>query len=300
MDSDSSGYMIVTVLLIAALVVVTVMMLRYRRLITGMHKAKAESTEDVTEERLISMVEKAENAGSIGENHGELIQKAIGFYDLKAEDVMTPRPEIKAIDAGRTNEELAAVFRETGYSRLPVYEEELDHIVGVINQKDFHNHMQGTGRAMSDYIVPAIFVSRTIGVSELLKKMQDMKIQMAIVIDEYGGTEGLVTMEDIVEELVGEIFDEQDSVISKDVLPLQNGSFRVKCSAGINRVFEYFGIEKTPDVTTVNGWVVMNLDKMPEKDDTFEAVVDGRRLKVRITKADGKKAVEINLKVEEA
>ena len=89
-------------------------------------------------------------------------------------------------------------------------------------------------------------------------------------------------------------------MVSKDILPLQNGSYRVKCGTNINKLFEYFGIEEIPDVVTVNGWVVMNLDKMPEKNDTFETVADGRRMKVRVTKADGRKAVEINLKVEEA
>lgn len=254
----------------------------------------------VTEDEILTMLEEAENAGSIEEEHSELIQKAIGFYDLAVEDVMTPRPSICAVDSECSNDEVAEIFRKTGYSRLPVYEEDMDKIIGVINHKDFCNNVMGTTKNITDYIVPAIFVSTTMKISDLLQKMQKMKIHMAVVIDEYGGTEGLITVEDIVEELVGEIFDEHDAVISKDILPLQNGSFRVKCGTNINKLFEYFGIEEIPDVVTVNGWVVMNLDKMPEKNDTFETAADGKRMKVRVTKADGRKAVEINLKVEEA
>ncbi len=280
------------------LIPVSVPLVRMKRRISRPLSDDGETA--VTEEEILTMLEKAENAGSIEEEHSELIQKAIGFYDLVVEDVMTPRPTICAVNSECSNDDLAGTFRRTGYSRLPVYEEDMDRIVGVVNQKDFHNHVMGTTRSIMDYIVPVIFVSTTMKISELLQKMQEMKIHMAVVIDEYGGTEGLITVEDIVEELVGEIFDEHDAVVSKDILPLQNGSYRVKCGTNINKLFEYFGIEEIPDVVTVNGWVVMNLDKMPEKNDTFETVADGRRMKVRVTKADGRKAVEINLKVEEA
>lgn len=257
------------------------------------------STDAITEDEILTMVEEAESAGSIEERHSELIQNAIEFYVLKAEDVMTPRPKMRAIEANCSKEELAELFRETGYSRVPVYEEDIDKIIGVINQKDFHNYISGTNRGISEYVMPVVFVSTAIKISDLLKKMQQVKTHMAIVIDEYGGTEGLVTMEDIIEELVGEIFDEHDVVISKDIMPLQNGSFRIKCSANINKVFDYFEIEEMPDVMTVNGWVVMELDKLPAKNDSFEKIIEDKKIKVRVTKADDRKAIEINLRVEE-
>lgn len=260
---------------------------------------KLDTDDAITEDEILTMVEEAESSGGIEERHSELIQNAIEFYELKAEDVMTPRPEMKAIDVECPKEELAEMFKDTGYSRMPVYEEDIDKIVGVINQKDFHNYISGTSKNIADYIMPVVFVSTAMKISDLLKKMQQLKTHMAIVIDEYGGTEGLVTMEDIIEELVGEIFDEHDVVISKDIMPLQNGSFRVKCSANISKVFDYFEIEEIPDVMTVNGWVVMELDKLPEKNDKFETVIEDKRLRVRVTKADDRKALEINLRVEE-
>ena len=259
---------------------------------------RLDNTDAITEDELLTMVEEAESSGGIEENQSELIQNAIEFNEITAEDVMTPRPEMKAIDVECPKEELAVLFKETGYSRLPVYEEEIDKIIGVINQKDFHNYIAGTNRNIADYVMPVVFVSTAIKISDLLKKMQQLKTHMAIVIDEYGGTEGLVTMEDIIEELVGEIFDEHDVVISKDIMPLHNGSFRVKCSANISKVFDYFEVEEVPDVMTVNGWVVLELDKLPSRNDSFERIIEDKKLTVRVTKADDRKAIEINLRVE--
>ncbi|MBQ9059592.1 MAG: HlyC/CorC family transporter [Firmicutes bacterium] len=252
--------------------------------------------EAITDDEILTMVEEAETGGSIDESRSELIQNAIEFDELTAEDVMTPRPDMVAIDTDCTQEELADLFRETGYSRLPVYEEEIDRIIGVINQKDFHNHIVGTDKKIIDYIIPVVFVAETIKIFDLLRKMQQLKTHMAIVIDEYGGTEGLVTMEDIIEELVGEIYDEHDVVINKEILPLQNGSYRVQASANVEKIFDYLDIdEEIQEVNTINGWVAMNLDRLPKRDDKFETTIGDKLLKVRVTKADDRKAIEINL-----
>ena len=255
--------------------------------------------EAITGDEILTMVEEAEEGGGIEKMHSELIQNAIEFYELTAEDVMTPRPEMEAIETDCPKEELAEIFKSTGYSRLPVYEEDVDKIIGVINQKDFHNHIVGTNKNIVDYVTPVVFVSTVIKISDLLKKMQQVKTHMAIVIDEYGGTEGLVTMEDIIEELVGEIYDEHDAVISKDIMPLQNGSYRVKCSANLAKVLDYFDVEEEYDVVTVNGWVVLELDNLPKKNDKFETEIDGKLFKARVTKADDRKAIEINLTVKD-
>lgn len=260
---------------------------------------KLDSDDAITEDEILTMVEEAGNTGGLEEKHSELIQNAIEFYEIPVEDVMTPRPEMKAVSTDCSKEELAEVFRDTGYSRLPVYEDDMDGIIGVINQKDFHNYIWGTEKSISDYTRPVVFVGTAMKISDLLKKMQKLKTHMAVVVDEYGGTEGLVTMEDIIEELVGEIFDEYDAVTSKDIMPLRDGSYRIRCSANIGKVFDYLGISEIPDVVTVNGWVVEELDRLPKAGDGFEALIDSKRLEVKVTKADDRKAVEINLNVEE-
>lgn len=275
---------------------ITFLFTKWKSLIAKLFKLGEDRT--ITEDELLTMVEEAENVGGIGNEQSELIQNAIEFNDLEAWDVLTPRIDMKTIEVHTPKEEIAKLFKETGYSRFPVYEDDADHILGVLNQKDFHNYIVGSNRAITDYIKPVVFVSAAIKASALLKKMQQMKTHLAIVIDEYGGTEGLVTMEDIIEELVGEIYDEHDAVMSQEIIPLQNGSYRVKCNANIEKVLDYFDIEEEMREQTVNGWVVRNLDKLPSRDDTFEQQIDNKLFKVRVTKADDRRALEINLVVE--
>lgn len=270
---------------------------KWKQILEKAFKLGADRT--ITEDELLTMVEEAETIGGIDNEQSELIQNAIEFNDLTAWDVLTPRVDMEAIDATDPKEEVAKLFKDTGFSRLPVYEDDIDKIMGVLNQKDFHNYIVGTNKNISDYVTPVVFIAGAIKVSALLKKMQQMKTHMAIVIDEYGGTEGLVTMEDIIEELVGEIYDEHDAVMAQEIIPLQNGSYRVKCNASIAKVFDFFGIDQEMDVQTVNGWVVVQLDKLPVKNDTFQQQIDDKLLKVRVTKADDRRALEINLVVEQ-
>jgi Hemolysins and related proteins containing CBS domains len=253
----------------------------------------------ITEDELITLVDEAEKEGGIESDQSELIQNAIEFNDLEAEEVMVPRVDMVAIDLDLSIEEVAKKFKDTGYSRIPVYDDDMDSILGVLNQKDFHNYIVGTGNTISDFVKPVVFVAGSMKIALLLKKMQSLKTHMAIVIDEYGGTEGLLTMEDIIEELVGEIYDEHDAIMSQEVTELQNGSFRVMCNASLPKVFDYFGIEDDDvDANTVNGWVVLCLDKLPEKGDRFKYRNGHRVFKGRVTKATDKKALEINLVVE--
>ena len=262
---------------------------------------RMENTQNFTEDELITIVEEAETEGSIDNEQSELIQNAIEFNDLTAQEVMTPRVEITAVDLEEyKEEEVAELFRDTGYSRMPVYEHDMDNIAGIINQKDFHNCIAGTGRDISEIIKPVVFVAESMKIALLLRKMQQIKTHMAVIVDEYGGTEGIVTMEDIVEELVGEIYDEHDAVVSQEIIPLQNGSFRVLGSANMSKILDYFGIDEELDVVTVNGWASMCLDKLPEIGDRFEERFGNRIFRGRITRADEHKANELNLIVEDA
>ncbi|MDO4396722.1 MAG: hemolysin family protein, partial [Clostridia bacterium] len=228
----------------------------------------------------------------------ELIQNAIEFSDLEAWDVLTPRVDIKAIEIDSTKKDVAKLFMETGYSRLPVYEDDLDRILGVLNQKDFHNYIAGSKKTISDYVKPVVYVAGSMKAAALLKKLQDNKSHIAIIVDEYGGTAGLVTLEDIIEELVGDIYDEHDEVLSEGITELQDGSYRVLASTNVEKMFDYFDEEvELEDATTVNGWVVLQLDRLPKQGDTFTYEVGNKIFEGRVTKADERKSIEINLRV---
>lgn len=257
----------------------------------------ADGVNPITEDELLTIVEEAETEGGIDEDQSELIQNAIEFNELEAWDVLTPRVEIQAVELDESQEEIAELFRTTGFSRLPVYEDDLDNIVGVLNQKDFHNYIKGTDTPVSQYVKPVIFVAGSMKISQLLKRLQTVKTHIAIIVDEYGGTSGLVTMEDIIEELVGEIYDEHDAVATQDIVQQQDGSYRVLCGTNIDKMFDYFDVEEEIDATTVNGWVVLQIDKLAEVGDHFVYEADYKRFDVTVTKADSRKSLEINMTV---
>ena len=259
----------------------------------------ADGVNPITEDELLTIVEEAETEGSIDTDQSELIQNAIEFNDLEAWDVLTPRVDIKAIEIDETQDEIAELFLNTGFSRLPVYEDDLDNIVGVLNQKDFHNYIRGTDTPVSEYVKPVIFVAGSMKIAQLLKRLQTVKTHIAIIVDEYSGTSGLVTMEDIIEELVGEIYDEHDAAALQDIVQQQDGSYRVLCGTNIDKMFDYFDVEEEIDATTVNGWVVLQIDKLPSVGDHFVYEADCKRFDVTVTKADQRKALEINMTVTE-
>ena len=176
---------------------------QWKKLISKLFKVV--DNRGITEDELLTIVEEAETEGSIEADQSELIQNAIAFNELEAWDVLTPRVDIKAIEIDSTKKDVAKMFLETGYSRLPVYEDDLDKILGVLNQKDFHNYISGSKKTISDYVKQVIYVAGSMKAADLLKKLQVNKTHIAIIVDEYGGTAGLVTMEDIIEELVGDI-----------------------------------------------------------------------------------------------
>ena len=193
---------------------------------------------------------------------------------------------------------LKAVSTKTR-ARLPVYEDDLDNIVGVLNQTDFHNYIKGTDKSISEYVKPVIFVAGSMKIAQLLKRLQTVKTHIAIIVDEYGGTSGLVTMEDIIEELVGEIYDEHDAVATQDIVQQQDGTYRVLCGTNIDKMFDFFDVEEEIDATTVNGWVVLQIDKLAEVGDHFIYEADYKRFDVTVTKADARKSLEINMTVTE-
>lgn len=253
----------------------------------------------ITEDELITMIEEAETEGTFDNEQSELITNAIEFYELEAADALTPRVDVIAIEENASKNEIAALFQETGFSRLPVYQESLDHIIGVLNQKDFHNSLAKSKRKVAEFIKPVVFVSGSLKIAVLLKRMQKIKTHIAVVIDEYGGTEGIITMEDIIEELVGEIYDEHDEETDVEIKPLSDGSFLVQGYTNLEKFLDVFDVELDHPVTTVNGWVCTELDHLPQVNDYFESVIMNQLFKVTVTKADERKALEIVVFVEE-
>lgn len=260
---------------------------------------KISSEHGYTEDELKTIIEEAKTGGNIGESQSELITNAIEFEDLEAIDIITPRIDIIAIELGTPNEEIAKQFKSTGLSRLPVFEDDLDNIIGILNQKDFHNYVVGEGKSVNLYIKPVAYVAETIKASILLKKMQAKATHMAIIVDEYGGTTGLVTMEDIIEELVGKIYDEHDTVEMREVTDLIDGSYSVAGGANVEKFFELQGEDIDIDATTVNGWAMIELDRIPKIGDAFEYESKHKLFKVRVTRADAKRALRLHIRVED-
>ena len=250
-------------------------------------KEDGEAERGFGNQALLYMVEEAEQDGTINEEDSLLISNAIEFNDLKAEDILTPRVNVVGIPSGSTIDEAAEIFMESGYSRLPVYNESIDNITGVVHIRDFikcvgHNH-----QTLDSIITPTVYTVMSAKVTELFKLLQKKKSHMAVVTDEYGGTEGIVTMENILEQLVGDIWDENDEVI-EEFTPQPNGSHKVLCAAAIEKMFEYFDMEEETDVSTVSGWIMDQLGRTPEEGDTFTY----DKLEVTVTKADQRRAEE--------
>lgn len=240
---------------------------QWKKLLSKLYKTQ--ENHSITEEELLTIVDEAELEGGIDEQESTLIRSAIEFSELEAIDVLTPRIDVTAAALTSSKEELAKIFAETNFSRLPVYEESIDHIVGIIYQKDFHNFVYHTDRDILSIVRPALYVTEGKHIGELLKELQREKSHIAVVLDEFGGTIGIVTMEDILEELVGEIWDEHDEVV-EEIQKISEQEYIVLGSTNVQKLFELLHIEKELDVVTVGGWVTDELGHIPEKGDSFD------------------------------
>ena len=214
--------------------------------------------------------------------------------EMEAAEIFTPRVNVIGIPLDATKSEIAKTFSDTGFSRLPVYDDDIDHIVGIVYQKDFHNHIYHTNKPLSSIIRPALFVTENTKVGPLLKKMQAKKSHIAIIIDEFGGTDGIITMEDILEELVGEIWDEHDEVI-ETFQKQPDGSYLIACSADLDDMYDLFQVKGECDAATVSGWVMEQVGRVPEEGDHFQA----EGLDVTVTKVEHRRVLEIQVQVME-
>lgn len=238
----------------------------WKRLLAKVFRLNGESK--MSQEELLMLVDEVQQGGSIDRSEGELLRNAIGFSEQQAKDILIHRVDLAALPVTASREEAAALFTNTKYSRLLVYQDSIDHILGTIHRKDFYVGCGVTDKPIAELLSPAIFVPENEPISLLLKKMQQAKTHVAVVLDEYGGTYGIVTMEDILEELVGEIWDEHDEV-EIPVHEMGKDCWAVDASMNLDDFSEQFHVAVDSEATNVGGWVMEQMGCIPAAGDSF-------------------------------
>lgn len=260
----------------------------WKKLISKIFKVKSDTK--MSQEELLMLVDEVEEDGSIDEEEGSLLRNAIEFSELKAEDILTHRVDIEAVNINTSKEEIARVFTDTKFSRLPVYEENIDNIVGIVHQKDFYDGASLTTKPLSELMTSPIFVLKSEKLSELLHLLQENKSHVAIVLDEYGGTLGIVTLEDILEELVGEIWDEHDEV-TEEYERIDENLWVIDCLSNLEDFAKFFELNIESESISIGGWVMEQMGKIPDVDDHF----DYENVSVTVTETDGQRVSKIKM-----
>ena len=258
----------------------------WKKLLDKLFKVK--EGDKMTQDELLMIVEEVEQDGGIDEDESNLLKNAIEFTDLDAEDILTHRVDLEALPITATKEEMAAVFSDTRYSRLLIYDGSIDNIVGIVHQKDFYRGTGVTSKKITQIMTAPIFVPKSVKISDLLKMLQKHKSHIAVVSDEYGGTLGIVTMEDILEELVGEIWDEHDEVV-ESIRQIDDVTWRISCQTDLDEMLALFDIDEEFDCTSISGWVLDQMERIPEEGDSF----DYKNLHVVVTATDSRRILEI-------
>lgn len=250
-------------------------------------KGRRSAGEDLTEQEIMSMVNEGHENGVLQESEAEMINNIFTLDQKEAKDIMTHRKQITALDGSCSLEDVLKDIRDMGYSRYPVYLEDVDNIIGIIHIKDIlnqmqdHVNMQQKLTEINDLIRPASFIPETRNIDILFKSMQSQKIHMVIVVDEYGQTSGLVTMEDILEEIVGNIFDEHDAE-EEQIVEEADGSYIIDGMTDFDEVCELLEIqsEEPEDFDTLSGFLISIINKIPSDGETYQIEAYGYRFDV--------------------
>ena len=264
---------------------------RWKKVIIKLFRLSSDNK--VTEAELLTFVKEMRQEGGINEGEEHMIRSAIKFDDLSANDTLTPRVDIKAVSLTDSIESIEQVFYETGHSRLPVYPDSMDNITGLILLKDFFHKVLKNKEPLESIIKPVLFVPKTMKIPRLLKNLQKEKTHLAVVLDEYGGTMGIITLEDIVEELVGEIWDEHDKATEN--ISVHAEGYRILGNTPLKEFFELLKIdEKNIEVNTATagGWVLQQLGEIPQEGHQFELGDNS----ITILKTDRNRVVEFMVK----
>lgn len=266
----------------------------YQRLISLMFRVKKDDA--ITDEQLLTIVDAAEEDGVLEEDESELVRSALEFGDSEVGDIIVPRVKIVAVPIDSDMEEVRKKFNESGFSRLLVYKENKDEILGFIHEKDFYNSYLNGGKDIVGILAKVESASEHTKISDLLKTLQGKKCQIAVVYDEYGGVVGMVTIEDILEELVGEIWDEHDTVEST-ITKTSEDTFVVEGSCDLDTFFDETELTYKDsygqDSNTVGGWLTEQFEGIPDAGEC----VDIDNMHFEVVKASDKQILEVNLKI---
>jgi len=252
---------------------------------------KTDGSAKMSHEELLLFMEDVEHDGGIDENEGELLRNALEFGDLTAAEILTHRIELEAVDINESHEEIAKAFTQSRFSRLLVYRDTIDQVVGVLHQKDFYINGKMTDQPIAQIMTEPLFVYQHTKIRDILKMLQHQKSHIAVVVDDFGGTLGIVTMEDILEELVGEIWDEHDEV-EEDFEKLGENLYRVDCSVSLEDFMEFFDVELKSDSVSVGGWVMEQLNKVPVKGESFTT----KHLEITVSELDAHRVSSITVR----
>ena len=271
-------------------VVFTPLSLLFTRL-TSFINRKSDGEVQMTEDELEVIIDEIESDGVIDKDESELIKSAMRFDDIQVSEVYVPRMDIVGVDVSSTPEELGRLFTTTGFSRIPVYEKNIDNIIGVAYAKEFFtNNLMDVRFSIRDITKPVKYVPETMSIATILRDFQKSKVHMAVVLDSYGGTMGIVTLEDLLEELVGDIWDESDE-IQQDIVQVDEDRFNVKGVANIHDVMETLGVDFDPgeyEDYSVTGYIVYKLGRGPARGDLVE--IPG--VTIRVGTVKGRRVVE--------
>lgn len=249
----------------------------------------------VSEEELMYIIEESEESGILEEQESDLVRSALEFDEISISEILVPRVSVTAVEINQPIEEILEVFKSEMYSRLPVYEKTIDSIVGIITFKSFMRLIDEENPSVRSIIQKPLYVSALKPINQVMHEMQKAKQHMAVVMDQFGGTEGIVTMEDIIEELVGEIYDESDEVVHP-LVQISENAYSVSCDLSVNDMLEQLNLR--PDAietecTAVGGWVMELFESIPEKDETITSGI----FTVTVTETDEQKLKKIRLEI---
>ena len=253
---------------------------------------KGETDSGMSQEELLLLVDEVQQDGAIDESEGELLRNAIEFGDLEARDILTHRVDLEAVPIDATKEDVAALFTESRFSRLLVYEDSIDKFVGVIHQKDFYTGTGIVDAPLKEIMTEPLYIHQTEKVDDLLQLLRTNKSHMAIVIDEYGGTMGIVTMEDILEELVGEIWDEHDE-IEEPIQKIDDTTYILDGSVTLDDFCDHFDVKSDSDSVSLGGWVMDQMECIPDEGDSFQY----ENLTVTVSKTDDHRVESVTVTV---